>query len=146
MWILFYFMEGNMAIVEWSDSLSVKVREIDLQHKKLVQLVNDLHEAMLKKETKNVLGSIIQELANYTVEHFATEEKYFDKFGYPETEQHKKEHKEFVQQVVDFQKGFESGKILLSMKIMKFLKDWLVNHIMGTDHKYVEFFNEHGLH
>jgi len=135
-----------MSLIKWNDKMSVKVEEIDIQHKKLVDLLNALHEAMLNRQSKEALGKIISELVNYAAVHFKTEEKYFDQFGYPETEEHKKEHKDFVEKVLDFQKGYEEGRLMLSMDILNFLKDWLYNHIMGSDQKYSNFFNRHGLH
>ncbi len=135
-----------MGIIKWEDKMSVKVKEIDEQHKKLVNMINELHEAMLERKSKEALGKIIDGLIEYTDIHFKTEEKYFDKFGYPEADAHKKEHQDFVKKVVDFKKGYDEGKLLLSLDVMNFLKDWLVNHIMGSDQKYSDFFNQHGLH
>ena len=84
-------------------------------------------------------------LISYTATHFKTEEKYFDQFGYPETDSHKKEHAAFVKKVTDFKDGFEKGKLGLSVEILNFLSDWLKNHIKKTDMKYSQFFNEKGL-
>ena len=88
-----------MAFIDWDDSFSVKVKEIDAQHKRLVDMLNELYDAMRQGKGKEVLGKIIGGLIEYTDVHFKTEEKYFDKFGYPETEAHKKEHSDFVQKV-----------------------------------------------
>ena len=78
-------------------------------------------------------------------EHFATEEKYFDEFGYLKATQHKKEHNDFVTKVAAFKSDFDNGKMMLSMEIMEFLKDWLLNHIKKTDMAYSNFFIEKGL-
>ena len=67
-----------MALIKWNDSFSVGVVEIDLQHQKLVALINDLNEAMLQARGKTVLTRILNELVSYTVVHFGTEEKYFE--------------------------------------------------------------------
>jgi len=77
--------------------------------------------------------------------HFKAEEAVFEKFGYEETEEHKEEHKKFIQQIADFQKGFEEGKIPMTMDIITFLEGWLFSHIMGTDQNYSEFFKENGI-
>ncbi len=135
-----------MALFEWKDEMSVNVKEIDSQHKKLVNLLNELHSAMLERKSKEALGKILDELIDYADIHFRTEEKYFDRFGYPETDAHKKEHRDFVEKVLDFRKGYREGRLLLSMDVMNFLKDWLKNHIMGSDQKYSKFFNEKGLY
>ncbi len=134
-----------MPFLEWNDSFSVKIPSIDKQHQKLVSMINELMDAMKSGKGKLVLGDIIQELANYTVEHFNTEEKYFKEFNYPETEQHIKEHREFVNKVSDFKKKFDSGGITLSVEIMNFLRDWLKNHILGSDQKYSDFLVSKGV-
>lgn len=134
-----------MALIEWKDAMSVNVAEIDRQHQKLISLINDLNEAMKQRKAKEVIGDIVNGLADYTVMHFKMEEKYFDQFGYPDTAAHKKEHAEFVSKVSDFNEGFKDGRLGLSIEVMQFLSDWLKKHIMGTDKKYAQFFNEKGL-
>jgi hemerythrin len=134
-----------MALINWDDSLSVNVAEIDQQHKRLIGMINELNDAMRMGKGKDVLGKIINSLFTYTATHFKTEEKYFAQFGYPDTENHKKEHTAFVQKVSDFKDGFEKKKLSLTIEVMDFLSDWLKNHIKGTDKKYSQIFNEKGL-
>jgi hemerythrin len=134
-----------MAFIEWNDSYSVGVNEIDMQHQKLVGMINDLHDAMRMGKGKDVLGEIIKGLVGYAVTHFQTEEKYFDQFGYPEAGSHKGEHSAFTQKVAEFKAGFDAGKLALSITVMDFLSNWLRNHIKGVDKKYSLFFNEKGL-
>ena len=134
-----------MSLITWNDRLSVKVAEIDQQHKKLITMINELNDAMKVGKGKDALGAIVNNLIVYTMTHFKTEEKYFAQFGYPDTDQHKKEHEAFVKKVSDFKDGFENRKISLTIEVMDFLSDWLKNHIMGTDKKYSQFFNEKGL-
>lgn len=134
-----------MSLIEWDDNLSVGIEEIDNQHKKLIELINELHSAMRERRAKDALGKIINGLKDYAVEHFTTEEKYFDQFNYLNSGSHKKEHQNFIAKVNDFKSGFDKGKIMLSMEIMDFLKDWLISHIQKIDMAYAPFFHEKGL-
>ncbi len=142
---------GNLAsvssekLMEWSDQLSVGIRLVDDQHRVLVDLVNELHAAMRARKSDAVLVGVLERLKEYTVKHFAQEEEYFDRYGYPETSAHKEAHRKLVQQVLDFEAALKSGKAKVTMDIMRFLKDWLVNHIMGTDKRYAPFLNEKGV-
>jgi len=77
--------------------------------------------------------------------HFSTEENYMQQWNFPQTDAHKLEHKAFVEQVAQFQKDFQAGKAALSVQVLKFLKDWVSNHIKETDKNYGPFFNSHGL-
>jgi hemerythrin len=134
-----------MALIQWDDSLSVNVVEIDRQHKKLVSMINELNDAMSEGKGKDILGKIIHDLIDYTQTHFQTEETYFEQFKYPETDRHKKEHSNFTQKVVEFQDKFSAGELGLSIRVLRFLCDWLKNHIKGSDKDYGPFFNEKGL-
>jgi len=134
-----------MALITWNDNLSVNVQEIDLQHKKLVGMLNDLHEAMLQGKGSEAMGKIINDMIDYAGVHFQTEEKYFVKFGYLEAGSHKREHADFVNKVNKFNQEFNKDSFTLTFNVLQFLSDWLKNHIMIVDKKYSSFFNEKGL-
>jgi len=134
-----------MTLITWSDNYSVKVKEIDNQHKKLADLINQLHDAMKEGKGKEIIGNVLNELVNYTVYHFGYEEKLFDKYGYPEAKIHAREHNDLVEKVKLYVKDYQSGKGVLTLEIMNFLRGWLMNHIGDTDKKYSSFFIAKGL-
>lgn len=134
-----------MALINWNDSFSVKVAEIDEQHKELIAMINELNEAMKTGKGKDAAGKIVSKLIKYTASHFKTEEDLFAKYSYPDADSHKREHAAFVKKVSEFKEGFEKGKLSLTMEVMSFLSDWLKLHIMGTDKKYIQFFNDKGV-
>ncbi|MEA2062286.1 MAG: bacteriohemerythrin [Gemmatimonadota bacterium] len=134
-----------MALINWDDSLSVNVAEIDSQHQQLVKIINELHDAMLEGKDKETLSNVLLELSNYVETHFATEEEYFEKYGYEGTSSHIFEHNNFIDKVLEFKRDFDEGKTTLSDDVMHFLKKWLVNHIEGSDKRYTQCFNDHGL-
>jgi methyl-accepting chemotaxis protein/hemerythrin len=129
----------------WNTSLSVNIKQIDEQHQVLVAMINELHRAMKLKQSNAAIGSILDRLVEYTVNHFGHEEKLFAQYGYPEEKAHVEIHRKLVAQVSDIQKKFEDGEAMVSMELMTFLKDWLVNHIQGTDKKYSSFLRGHGV-
>ena len=134
-----------MPLMTWNDELSVNVKEIDDQHKKLIGLINNLHDAMKSGQGKQVMESTLQELAAYTVYHFTAEEKYMQEFHYPRYLAHKIKHDAFVKKVADFQNDYHAGRLGLSLDLMNFLKSWITTHIMDTDHQYSETFVKAGL-
>jgi len=134
-----------MALMTWNDALSVKVGEFDDQHKKLVNLVNNLHDAMKSGQGKEMIGKTLTALIDYTQKHFAAEERLMKQHCYPEYEEHKKEHNMLVLKVLDFKTGFEAGKAPLTQDVLTFLRDWVVKHIQGIDKKYGVFFNSKGV-
>jgi len=133
------------SLMEWNSDFVLGLKEIDTQHHKLVDLVNKLNEAMKAGKGKEILGQIFEELKEYTVHHFATEEAFFEEHHYPGTLAHEAEHKKLVDTVLQLEKQFKEGKAALTNDVMQFLKDWLVNHIQGTDRKYVPFLLKAGV-
>lgn len=134
-----------MAVVDWTPSLSVGIADIDRQHKSLVEQINALNEAMKAGKGKEALGKVLSELISYTASHFATEEKLFDKYAYPDTAAHKKEHGQLVQKVTAFKADFDKGQTGLTVQVMNFLGDWLRTHIQGSDSKYAPFLQSKGV-
>lgn len=135
-----------MPIMTWTDTYNTGIAEIDQQHKKLVEMLNVMHDAMTKGQAKAVLGKILGELVNYCAGHFATEEKLFDKHGYPDAADHKDKHQKMVSKVLALQAQFEEGKAMITLEVMDFLQQWLDKHILGTDKKYGPFLNSQGVH
>ena len=132
-------------LISWTDDLSVGIASIDGQHKVLVNLINELNSAMRQRKSDDVLVGVLGKLKQYTVKHFAAEEEFFDRFGYPDAPSHKKAHHELVEQVLAFEQELKSGRAKVTMEIMRFLKDWLVGHIMGTDKLYIPFLKSKGV-
>ena len=125
-----------MELIQWSEKYSVSNFLIDSQHKRLVSMINQLHESMRDGKGKETLQKILDDLVKYTKEHFLTEETMMKKANYPGYAAHKAEHDKLTEKAVDLQKSYAEGKSPLTMDVLNFLKNWLTNHIEGTDKKY----------
>jgi hemerythrin len=129
----------------WKDSYSVQIKEIDDQHKVLIQIINDLYKAFMDKEHTSKIDEIIGRMVDYASMHFTTEENYFEKFGYEESKDHIKEHEKFIEDVYNFRYDYKNNKTALTYEVLSFLQKWLANHIMVSDKKYSGLFQENGL-
>ncbi len=134
-----------MALIDWSEAYSVKVKQMDDQHRKLVEMINQLHDAMKVGKGNQVVEDVLKSLIAYTKTHFAAEESLMKMHNYPGYEEQKKAHNSLVLQINDIQKKFHEGNAPLSQNVMTFLKDWLIKHIQGTDKNYGAFFNKAGV-
>jgi hemerythrin len=134
-----------MALLVWDEDLSVKVRQVDEQHKRLIGLINELDASMTAGDASEALGKIIDDLMIYARVHFREEEALMARFAFPGFVMHKKEHDEFVGQISKLSKSFLDGVPILPVAVIAFLKGWLYFHIQGTDKSYSSFLNAEGI-
>ncbi len=129
----------------WGEKYRVGIEIVDDQHKKLIALINELHEAMSLGEGSEVMEETLDELVEYTYTHFSSEENLMNIYHYPDLGKHKVEHEYFAKQVSNIKHNLERGSsIAITLSTMNFLKDWLSNHILGTDMQYAPFLKEQG--
>ena len=131
-----------MALLIWKEELATGITRLDNDHRKLVALINELHDAMATGKANDVLGKILGELITYTRNHFATEERLMQQHAYPNYLVHKREHDELTAKVLDLQTRFLAQKTGLTTSTFTFLKNWLTDHILGTDKQYGPYFKE----
>ncbi|NOR25520.1 MAG: bacteriohemerythrin [Desulforhopalus sp.] len=94
---------------------------------------------------KEVVGRTLGNLIDYTGRHFQYEEELFAKHDYSEQQEHNVVHRKLVAQVIEFQEQFQKGEKDVSLELMEFLKDWLVDHIKKTDKQYSPFLRSKGV-
>ncbi len=130
-----------MKIIEWDDTYSVGIDQFDGQHKHLLNILNDAYAMFKSKESdKGKLSAIIQSLSDYTADHFSQEEAWMLEKGYPKRDEHILEHGKFIGKISEFDHHFREDTAYLSMGIVMFLKDWLIQHILKNDAEYSEFY------
>ena len=132
-----------MPLISWGPQIVVGHPEIDSQHRKLIRIINDLHDAMAKGRGKEVLGRSLVELDEYTRYHFGTEEAVMDENAYNGASGHKLKHRELAGQLATIMTDYRNGKLTVTMETMDFLRVWLTDHIMGMDKKLSQFLSTH---
>ncbi len=131
--------------LEWDDKYSVEVEEIDNQHKLMFKTINELIDAIYTTPTKEKLEPIIEQLINYKKYHFATEEKYFIEFNYEKKDDHIAKHRLFTKRLEELQGEAGEDQLTFAFKLVDFLEDWLIDHLMTVDQEYKACFKAHGL-
>ena len=123
---------------EWSESLSVGVPSIDRQHKVLIGLINDLHTSIEAGKGQDDAKFILKKIINYARAHFIYEEGLFTSNNYESTEEHLASHERIKTKLIELRTQSEDANFDLPDELMKFLKDWLNNHILKEDMGYSE--------
>ena len=127
------------------ETINAGVELFDDEHKKLVQLIDDLHSALKSGKAHHILRNVLTDLENYTRNHFLDEERYMAKYNYPGYSIQKQAHGTFIKKLMEFKSQFEKSTIPPSLSVMNFLREWLTLHILQTDKQYASFFNERGV-
>ena len=127
---------------KWSSSYSLGIEEIDTQHMRLFELAGNLLKMSKHMESHydpEELMDIIEELCAYTIYHFETEKKYFEKYEYP-SESHEKEHLKFENFLAKLNiDDIESHTSDSLFNVLKFIDDWIKHHILIEDLKLVDY-------
>jgi len=125
--------------VAWSKEFETGNTNIDVQHKQLFKLTSDLIESCQRNENdkKKTVAETLAFLTDYTVMHFADEEKLAREYMYPEYKEHEKMHGDFTQVVVTLNKQFKKNGDTdsLFLTVNKLVVRWLLGHIKREDSK-----------
>lgn len=125
-----------MAYLAWQDDLNTGIQVIDNQHKRIVEMINQLHDAQAQRHEGKV-GQVIEELVDYTLSHFAFEETLLEDAGYEFTRAHKKVHELFIKRVSEYRLRFAAGEDVAD-ELKQLLGRWLFNHIRNDDASYAD--------
>ena len=131
-------MSSNQ-FVEWKDEYSVGIDSIDQQHKKLLNLINQLQTAVDYSTGDQFEREALDELVEYTKTHFTYEEGLMRDNDYPDFEPHKLQHEKMFEKVREVLAEYEQDQDTAMTNAVDYLKDWLINHINGTDKEYSSY-------
>ncbi len=133
-----------MELFPWEDRYGVGIEKIDNQHRKLVGILNMLYEEMQQGTGHEALGLALDNLVQYTNEHFLSEESMMKLYEYPDYPMHKEKHESMKKHVLKLAEQYRAGAVKSPIQITNFLKDWLKKHILETDKKYGPFLKDKG--
>lgn len=135
-----------MPFMQWSASYSIGIALFDAEHRRLIDMANDLHDAVLEGKSERVIAEVFQALLHYTDYHFAREEKFFTDAGYPHDRQHHERHTALRQMVIDFDKETHAlSSDIHAIRLAAFLKDWIDIHILKDDMEYGHYLTARGI-
>ncbi len=127
-----------MPFMQWTEMLAIDGAAVDEQHRGLFDAVNAFHEAVAQGQEGEVVAQILDFLHAYGERHFTDEEKLLVTAAYPRLDQHRRQHRLFLEQILAFRAQVAAGGGL-GHSMSQFLGSWLVNHIMVADKAYASF-------
>ena len=134
-----------MALITWGPKLEIGIEIIDSQHRRLVDLINELDEAIEGGRAGDVVGNTLQGLIDYTHTHFRTEQDLLKKHDYEDFALHCREHRIFTDQIEIYQDRLNAGSLNLSGNVMSYMRGWLLTHIGSSDRAYIKTLKDAGV-
>lgn len=133
-------MSQEQAFV-WSQEFATGVPIIDDQHRVLIGMLNDASAKLTDQDPVDEYARIVTGLVSYAGYHFLTEERMIAEQGYDkeraaEADRHIAQHKAFTAKVTEVQQGLKAGQRIAKADLVKFLVDWLTDHILNTDKQF----------
>ena len=132
---------GNFLkpLISWDDEFSVGIEAIDRQHTRMLHLINEIDEVIQKGGTYEQFAPVLNDLIDYTIRHFAHEEKLMEENHCPNLERHKKSHVRLRAELLDWQEKVAEARPEDMNEHMLFLRIWFPGHILNVDKKDADY-------
>lgn len=135
-----------MLVAKWSERYSVNIEKMDGQHKKLLDLMNSLDDAIHKGKDEALVAALVTDLNDCVDEHFREEEKLLERLNYPHLGAHKSQHLHFLVQFHMMNSAHQAGHLELVQIFVQYLKNWFVFHLFSEDRTYGAFVESRSIH
>jgi len=128
-----------MQLFPWDDDYEIGMSEIDRQHRHLVDIINELADAMIAQKGHETVPQILEKLVDYIQLHFTTEEEVMRRENYPALEKQCREHLEMTGELLELRKNYAKSHEISPSEVLGFLCTWLKNHILESDMDFGRF-------
>ncbi|GAA0593272.1 bacteriohemerythrin [Caenispirillum bisanense] len=138
--------DGGAApqLVEFGDAHVFGVPAIDEEHRHLMEVTNDLYRAIKSGTDQSVLDRCFTHLKSYSEDHFAKEDAYMTRTGYPAAEEHRRHHAQFIERLERLYASYRGGDRTAGMDLLALLGNWWRNHMEDDDARLAKFVRSRG--
>lgn len=121
--------------IYWRDDFATGNDEIDQHHKELFQKIDALVAACKEGREKSEVLELVGFLHRYVQNHFAAEEQFMTQHNSPNTQEHRRQHEKFRNELKQLatecsREGATLGVVTNSLKLTYL---WLRDHIQQMD-------------
>ena len=131
-----------MPLIIWDNSLEIGIDEIDHQHRRWVEILNNLHNGLSCGDPDRLIRlnhETFDQMLDYANFHFTSEERFMEKINCPDLGVHKKSHEHFKRNLLRIQDEMKRGLNPLNTQLMSMMKLWLKEHILKEDKKICDY-------
>lgn len=124
-----------MTLIEWKNDFSVGITAVDLEHRELIALINDIHALMHQGATHDQVVSSLGEIFAQISAHFALEEKFMREVQYEGYGAHKTDHESLLDEIRDIMDRVEDDGSYDESGLSSELERWFTIHFRTHDAK-----------
>ncbi len=128
--------------IKWGKKFELGVEDIDVQHKRWIEILNRFIDARQNGKEKEILQDILKEIVDYTRYHFETEEQHMQEHNYQLLSKHKQQHASLVSQIGNVIKTLNINETKAVVSLENLLKNWVLKHILTYDKMYGEYLKQ----
>jgi hemerythrin len=135
---------ATSSIFEWREEYRTNIQSMDADHRKLFECADAFYKKLSLREDVDIEG-LFSFLASYAERHFKDEESLMIQYSFPGLERHQFQHRRFFKEIAEIRNHYQGGTARFGMECIKFLRDWVIGHILTTDRQYGTFLNAKGV-
>lgn len=128
-----------MTLLSWSNQYAIGDDVIDTEHEELFRLINSFHSSWLEARDRQSIARVFNQLVAYAEMHFRHEETIMAEHEFPQLAVHKQQHETMVETIFRLHREYMEENRSLEVNTMKFIKAWLVEHILESDYRFRDF-------
>lgn len=131
----------RMTLFSWNENYQMHIKSIDIQHHRLIEIVNELHDLYLfNPDDSKAFSAILDSLVKYISTHFQYEETLLRNYEFPDLEKHIAEHRRLSSDFNNYLEKYRNKDEVDVPSLLNFTREWLQNHMLGSDMEYAQFF------
>lgn len=135
--------QGNLEVasvhLQWKSEWESGNKDIDEQHKALLELANELiYMSLTGLEFEKIICQL-DIFIKHIVKHFDYEDKILEGLGYPDYDRHSKIHKNLVGKAFQLKEAYRNGEINSSAFFTFIVDDIIIGHITDEDMLYLPY-------
>ena len=134
-----------MDLIKWRESYETGIRSMDMQHQRLIELINELYKELRKKESYESIENILAEMTKYAEKHLQMEEGILEANDYPDFANHIAIHQGYRDQLTTLLAESKRDQKTAVNNTYLFLRQWWMGHIVTEDKKYGDFLKSKGI-
>jgi hemerythrin-like metal-binding protein len=134
-----------MDLIKWRESYNTGIRSMDIQHQKLIELINELYKELRKEGANESVEDVLIQMKTYAEKHLQVEEGILATNGYPDVENHIAIHQSYRDRLTTLIAESKKDHEAAVKNTYAFLRQWWMAHIVVEDKKYGEFLKSKGV-